>query len=751
MKYSEILQVNASFQPFYDITNERLDSKNWQYFIANKKFYNILNKVTDILTSPDNGPRSIWIQGTYGTGKSHSTGVIKHLLWDDEKDTDDFINNFEDFQVKAKIKKLRKETRVFPVALKGVSNITDNRTFSLVLEKAVKKSLKDKKIVLKTKSDFERMVHHLEKDLIDWNSIIKSHPKLNMYVNNKAKLIDELKKKEDVEKIMVLESILKEEDLHISFSEIDKWLSEVSNELRDKHIADSMMIFWDEFTSMLELERKSEILSQLQDIAELGRDNKVHLYVVSHRRPSQAGLSADDFEKVLDRFVPLDYAMDPVTTYHIINGAILKKDFTKWEETKNKHLDKEPKFKDLINRIAKNESAAVKDEIIKLFPIHPYAAYLATFVARYIGSTDRSIFDFISNTEKGFAKFIDNEIEESPFMTANRIWDFFIDDFERDTSGNFKSVMDKYKSYIDIIENKGDEYLAIFKGLLLLNGLFRMLSSDETKDSLLVPSQENINMMFSGTRYEKEIDKVLNFIDADKIIPKTPSGLFHVAFSSLPPGEIEKEKEKLFNSYKDIVSIININPGAKDNIRSILTNALLRQNELNLYWAGEQQHIIKTRLSKDFTKPYTAHIAVFVLKNDDEKTAIKAFLKQISTDDEFNSIIFVVIDEEFGNDRYLTLIEYLAQSTVARNRNYKEDEINSSNYAKSTVDEWIKQLQISYSSIIFNGTESNHVNNKIGSYLNSNIVIKIFRYGLENIQHLQKGTVWTIAHSRASI
>lgn len=116
----------------------------------------------------------------------------------------------------------------------------------------------------------------------------------------------------------------------------------------------------------------------------------------------------------------------------------------------------------------------VKDKIISLYPFHPYTSYLATFVSRVVGEAERSIFGFLNDEDNGFKKYIEHDVEESKFLTADYVWDFFYKTFESNAAGHFDSITNKYKLSADVIENKGENYVAVFKTILLLNILYRV-------------------------------------------------------------------------------------------------------------------------------------------------------------------------------------------------------------------------------------------------------------------------------------
>ena len=193
------------------------------------------------------------MQGTYGTGESHAVAVVKHLLWDDFEDVDDFIDGFTNTQLRERIRNFRKVYRVFPVVLKGASIVTDNRTFALVVERAVKEALKQNNISISTQGDFEKMVYQVRDNPagINWNAIIQRNQKLGMYVNDREELLNRLES-QDIKILLKLEDILSSDmRIHFALTSVSRWLSDVAKELKDKNIADYIMLYWDEFTTVL--------------------------------------------------------------------------------------------------------------------------------------------------------------------------------------------------------------------------------------------------------------------------------------------------------------------------------------------------------------------------------------------------------------------------------------------------------------------------------------------------------------------
>lgn len=759
IKYNEIIGLNDYFQPAYDLTNEV--GNYWKQFITNDKFFDVLRGVLNSLEGqrPDE-KKSIWLQGTYGTGKSHATAVIKHLLFDPEIEIEEFIGNFGDTQLKSRILNLRNRLRVFPVILKGTSNITDNRTFALSIEKAVKRALKQNNIEINTKSDFEKMIHQIETNPwhINWESVIQEYPQINMFVKDKEDLLKKLRN-EDLDILKNLEDISSIGRIHFSYSEIASWLKEVIEELRGQGKADSLMIYWDEFTSVLELPNSGVLLTELQNIAELSVNKGIYLFMVSHRTPSQAKITKEDMEKVLGRFRMLDYSMEPLTTYHIVGAAIKKKDKSTWESLKD---EKSYLMDNLIRRIVGTEGGVRDYNLLEnLFPIHPYTAYLSTFIVRNIGSTERSIFEFLYDEERGFSKFI----KENPsgingvFLTVDYLWDFFMEEFERIDYQRFSSILDKYKLHIQAVEEENRAYSAIFKGVLLLNIQYKMVKVAEARDTLVAPSATNIKSMFWGTEYGNDIEAALNFFDSRQIISKDPDNLFLVSSSSLPLKEVEKEKEGLNGLYDQIDKILS-----KEQVKEIhntFTNSVLRKTELKIFDASLNEYLLKNRLRKAFVEDYAFHILVLIAKNIQEREQIKVTVRNILKDTEFINIVFIVLEELFGEDIFNQFVEYQARAIIADRHNYTEERISNEDYARKVLDKWIHLIKSGYAEWYLMGgheigsmAEENNGKCLVKNFsevVNEELSVRIFSSGLEVLKETKKNhNVWTEKMAKTS-
>lgn len=79
-RYDEIIKLRAG-KAAYNIAEEK--EGEWESFIPNKQFDYVLKTVLKSVRGNDiDNHKSFWVNGTYGTGKSHAVAVLSHLLGD---------------------------------------------------------------------------------------------------------------------------------------------------------------------------------------------------------------------------------------------------------------------------------------------------------------------------------------------------------------------------------------------------------------------------------------------------------------------------------------------------------------------------------------------------------------------------------------------------------------------------------------------------------------------------------------------
>ena len=723
MKYNEIIHINENFVPVFDLENE--EENYWSLFIPNDNFRHILRAVIDSLITTQKHP--VWLQGTYGTGKSHATSVIKHLLCD-ETLSDSF--DLEDEQLTAKLKSFRKKNKVFPIILKGTSTIGNSRRFTYTIQSAVKKALKENNMNISIQSEYENMINIIEDGIISIKEEYLKDTILEAF--GKDEIISRLKNEES-EILIELENIYMEKGIStVTQESIHNWLIEVKKELKNKYDIDYLMIFWDEFTGALNLPNVDEILLQVQDIAE-SKNKGISLFIVSHKtRTTQTNINQEHIEKVMDRFERINYTMEPIATYELMAKSIRREEG--WEKEKNRFIEK---LRPLIGQISENGPYKVNKALEELYPIHPYTAFLATFIAQYIGSTERSIFKFLHDDEEyGFKNFINTfDIDEKYFLTSDYLWDFFNEDFKQIDDDKIRNAIEKYNMYHHLLENKGIEYLIIFKVILLLNILFKMVELDG--ESLAIPSQENIFNIFLGSIYESKVETVLDYIDEQTIINKNPENIFELTTNSLPQEQISKEKNKLKQNLK-LTKLLDDNQTKE--LKNSISNKLNRKTNIEFVDANIRENTLINKLNNKGHSAYL-QLYLFFCLNSKEFDSIKKIIKSISEKGLLENKIMIVSKESFDNklNKYL---EYKASSIVANNHKYTERSEKDETYAKKIVEEWVNDIKQHYVDYYLNNKSETLLFNDLIKKINRQLSKQIFNKGLENLDATRNKALW---------
>ena len=108
-KYSDYIEMQH-FLPVYDMTDDTPDL--WNNFIPTKQFCDLLQRSITAITSTEiSKRRSMWVRGTFGTGKSHASSVVRHLLCDDAKEIESYIQKIPNDATRAQLTAIRKQKR----------------------------------------------------------------------------------------------------------------------------------------------------------------------------------------------------------------------------------------------------------------------------------------------------------------------------------------------------------------------------------------------------------------------------------------------------------------------------------------------------------------------------------------------------------------------------------------------------------------------------------------------------------------
>ena len=749
MKIKDIISLEKDFHPVFDFKAETPTSGYWRRFITNEQFIEILDKVlTAVSSKEDKLRKSIWVQGSYGTGKSHSAAVVKHLLWDDITDLEvsDYIKReIKNPDVSSKLRNFRKSSRFLPVVIKGAEAASDHNTMVFTIQKAVRKALKDYGVNVTVKTDFQNFIYQVEDGLLDFDKCIRENDELSIYVKNKADILKRLNS-EDVDFLGKLTNVLSNKRTFFSAINIEAWLSDIVDYLKNNDIASGIIIYWDEFTSILD-KSDSAIINQVQGIAELTKRKNVFLYLISHRMPSaiDSSVGSDDIKKIEDRFYRLQYNMEPTTTYHILTRAIKKADEGLFNKIKDKAYDSN--MIELARMLSGNGESSFLEDLKSLFPFHPYAAYLLTFIARNLGSTNRSIFDFLYDEKLGFSAFASNEFTSTNMITADYLWDFFVGIFE--LNPKFSIVVSKYKQYEKPVKRDDAFTLRIFKSILMLNALNSIVSGISDSNNPLNPSVGNICNTFIGIGVtKKRIEDSLNFLSRNRIIEKNPFDEYVIEVSSLPSKEIEKEKQKLKNEYDgDPLAILRYQPMIGLEKIEEIADETLRLTDIK-FFKRDADHILQSKIISQLKNEMSINIAMFFMINGHEKPHLSRTLTSLSNIDEIRNKLLIFSDEPFGDSNYDKFLDYLAKYNLS-NQQGDEQAASHKNNISELIRDWVRRIKTSRVVVFYCGKSNEFPFSDLCKAINTRYAPKIFNRGIDILNSLRLNkNAWVMRNTK---
>lgn len=322
-KYDDIIKLRGG-KAAYDIAEEK--EGEWISFIPNEQFNNVLRTVIKSVRGNDiDNHKSFWINGTYGTGKSHAVAVISHLLGDEV----DKIRNWVDYEykdakfaaIRQAIYSLRETKRLLTVNVYGLGAMTHPGDLALVLQKAVTETLHKHKINIAVPTDYENYIEQIRQNPEIWNHLIETHTALSSVVADSDQLVESLSTG-DLGIFHRVSDTLREAqlDIRLNNDNIKQWLTEIQDRLAELGTYNGLLIVWDEFTDVMTDAIGVPVLKQLQEVAQkfMNEDSNSYIFLISH--PSAFnGVDSEQLKQTDGRYHRMKYNMESVSAFKIMS------------------------------------------------------------------------------------------------------------------------------------------------------------------------------------------------------------------------------------------------------------------------------------------------------------------------------------------------------------------------------------------------------------------------------------------------
>lgn len=752
-KYNDIVTLR-SMKPAYNIKYEGPD--DWKSFIANDQFNDLLRKTISAVRNNDaDNHKPIWIAGTYGSGKSHAGAVLKHLLCDSiDKITEYVDEEYHDSKydlLRNSLMNLRHNTRLFPVNLYGQQDIAHEADLSLQLQKEVKNALKKEGISITVQTDFDNYIQHIENEPVFWEMLIQNNDELRSVAPSTDKLKSRLRSC-DTEVLDRMRMALRNGGYSIPLqtANLQNWLFEVQGELRKQGTYKGLLIIWDEFTDIVRSDIGVQLLKILQNIAEamMSPENDSYFLFLSH--PSALNsLKEAERTQTMGRYHYVTYNMETVSAFRIMSKKFKVEDREKYELHRQYFCSI---LDELLTEFSSSSTdpSQTKADLSNLFPLHPATANLATYFAREAGSSSRSVFEFLAcNEVKAF--FDDEEAyANKETITSDYLWDYVQEYFESD-SVRFGAVTERFNSNHVTVEAQGNEYLAVFKGVLLLNAL-----NNIANESSVTPSEENILKLFEGTMLYDNVPAILAYFNEKGIIQRQPDGNYSILYTALPSNEIQGIKDDLRKTtYLYTDEVIVYGGVANAMIDKWLLKAT-RQVSFKFFSLSSNEYVLLNKL-ENFSRTalsYSVVLAIFVGRTKQELLELQAIVEKAVKDERFLKICFFVVETPMDEKKYERFIEYQANATCAQKHGLADQKETYSKNSEEMISNWMSEIRSGSITWYLHSEQGVISGSKIASALNTNIAPKIFTAGLESLMLIQmrsSNTYWKKASVKATV
>lgn len=708
-KYRSYFSINESYFSAVNPDVIRTQPDVWKSYYPHDSFIKLLNQTKSVLTNSQR--MSIWVEGAYGTGKSHAVLTLKKLLDcsnDELKEyfdtyssvlSHDLYNDF--YSIKNQSKK------ILTVHRYGSSDVRNDKVLMEYVQESIINALKEngfeyhgqvgtRQAIIKWLSDDTNKNY--------FNSIIEA-PEYRIkfagmtaddIVKNLQTWTSENAIFELIEKISLVGEdkcikpfVLQKEDLRT-------WILDVI----DKNNLKAIFFIWDEFSDYFDANKGS--LSGFQFLAEMSETQPFYLCIVTHKSEIFFEKEKDDVKtKINGRFISPHCSIElPDNTAFILAAHAMKKvDDPQIQKEWDKIVDG---LYDLTHDSREAVIKSIKDmhekELKGVLPIHPYAALVLKHIASAYDSNQRSMFDFIKNDRgdeiKGFQWFIDNygPDDDETLLTVDLLWDFFYEKGKDYLTPQIRQILDVYgrtQSHNLFIPEK-----RVLKTILLLQAINERVGDDV---ELFVPNKKNLALAFEGTDITPgNAESIAQKLVKEQIIFERPMGGGAMKYSALVSSgnqeEVEKEKERI---KKETRTDKLIEEGEFVNDFKLPACLSLRYPDVKLLTCENIKMTIAQLKNKSLEYPTRLYAVYTFARNQEESSKIRAEIEK-TYNDGFDKIVFIDYSQNYlSDDLFNQYVENMANCNYQKGKDAGQSRTYDK-YAKEILKRWKIQLKTAF-------------------------------------------------------
>ena len=687
---------------YFPAVNEAVITNNpdmWKKFYPHETFIKMVKNTVDVLSRKQK--LCLWVEGAYGTGKSHAVLTLKKLLDADEADTCEYFQRHKlDNDLYNRFQSVKNSGRILTVHRYGSATIRGDHNLVFAVQESVEKALADAGIENKgghalkeatlawledrhNKVFFNGLITEEYTDLFGGDDVDAVIEKLKTFSGDAlSKVMDNIFKVADERQIKALS---------LSVTDLCNWIREVikANGLK------AIMFMWDEFTEYFYNNARN--LTGFQELCEISETDPFYFILVTHVTQGLFHERDQDFIKLNGRFVsPHSLISLPENIAFQLMGAAMEKNddpevLADWEEVLGDLTDRTKESRKLVKSVARISD----EEMVDILPIHPYAALLLKHISSAFDSNQRSMFDFIKNDRgdeiKGFQWFIDNygPEDDNPLLTVDMLWEFFYDKGKEYLAHDIRSILDYFGRAGN--QRLDSDQKRVLKTVLLLQAISQY-AGDSVE--LFIPNEKNINNAFEGTDMDGSASRCADQLVRDKVLFSKSLGAGKFQYAAYNnEGEIDVKPFEDQIDKKSTSAFITEELADKTRIVDAVTlnGALKLRYEMRFVSASDFDSTIKQLRNTEEKFENKIVAVVCFAKDDAESVVLGKKIRDALAAGTYNMIFIDASRTPFGADGYETYRHDMALSMSQQGKDNTLANQYASN-AKDSLKKWKSRI-----------------------------------------------------------
>lgn len=245
--------------------------------------------------------------------------------------------------------------------------------------------------------------------------------------------------------------------------------------------------------------------------------------------------------------------------------------------------------------------------------------------------------------------------------------------------------------------------------------------------------------MYVGTPIDTEMDEILNWINTEGVVQRSPQGIYEIRFSALDTKEIEDIKVNLLNSeYKFTAQLLKFSDTARKEFEKKL-KMVNRPCSFDFFSEDSNEYTLLNKIEngrKD-AETYETFLALMMARNNAELTTLKDIASKAMNDERFKNVAFLVFDTVIEPMEFDRFIEYQANAVCSNKHGYAEQTKSHTDNAKAIILDWIKDINSGTCTVYLQGDSTAISARTLPNVINSVISPRIFFSGPESLEILR--------------